>query len=411
MGALVMRPIVILGLDCGNAAALEDKLRQQPEIFQQADEILAAPKPLAILRKRPEFARRLSPLEFPLAKISEKLTANIAAGKRSLVLANGDPLFYGIGSSLLKCVDSELIEIVPAISSLQAVCSRLGRAWHNMLCLSLHGRADLAPLFGAIRRKQPLCLLLGNGPGPDAVARLLLDRGVKKAMATVVSSLGMKSEEIGAYSLVACARRQFPSSCLMLLDMEASTSQTPTLSGKYRSNEVVAGLAVRELAPDYDDIVWDVGSGSGSIALALARQAPDGACYAIERRWDRILDIQLNREFAVAPNLVPVYGNAPESLENLPMPQKIFIGGGVSEKNGSALLEACFKRLAPGGRLAASCLLLESLNLCRGYAKSMGLSIKIWQAQASRLASLGNGEMLRASNPVFVLALEKPGER
>lgn len=401
------RPILVLGLDCANPDALLTQLREWRKAFTEADAILAAPHFLRILEQDAELAPRLDLLSFPVAQTAAKLAANAAAGCRSLVLAHGDPLFFGIGASLLHYLDPELMEFIPAISCLQAACARLGLPWHELTALSLHGRSDFATLLAAIRMRRSICLLLGNGPGPDAVARLLQDRGITEYRIHVLSSMG-HDEIKGAYSLAECAAMLFPPCSTMILLPLPVAARKLELAGKYHTSDAAAAMILKALMVETGDTAWDVGSGSGSVALEISRIASAGVTYAIERQSVRIYDMQLNRKTAGAANLELAYGEAPQILEKLPDPQKIFIGGGLSDEKGWELLEYCAKRLTAGGRLAVSCILLESLNLCRKFMAKMKWPAKIWQLQASEVEILGNGERFKACNPVFVLALEKP---
>ena len=121
---------------------------------------------------------RRIPLALPLEPLLERLAHLRSAGAQVLVLAGGDPLFFGIGATMARQLGPEAVRILPATSSLQAACARLTLPWHRVICLSLHGRQDLAPLNAAAGRGAPLCILTDARMTPDVIARHLLDRGV-----------------------------------------------------------------------------------------------------------------------------------------------------------------------------------------------------------------------------------------
>lgn len=407
-------PIDILGMDCDDPAALERLLLQQEKLLHKADIICGSKATLAILRHDPELAWRVLPLTPPLEPIYDCLAGLRREGLRVVVLADGDPLFYGIGASLARYMDPAAIRIHPAISCLQAACARLSLPWHNVFCLSLHGREDFAPLFSAVGREQPICVLTSARFGPDVLARVLLDRGVDCLDVHVFERMGKEGESVKSMGLEECADTIFDDFSTVILNPRAK-SRYPApgidndgLLGSCRSKRPVRGAALELLRIYPRDTVWDVGSGSGLLALEACSLAHAGKVIAIEEQPERAFDIQINRSREGAVNLAIVLGHAPDCLQHLETPQRIFIGGGISGADGQALLAHCASALAPGGRLVASCILLDSISICRKFLEDLGWPMEMLQIQASTLESLGHGERLSPLNPVFLLAAHKP---
>ena len=259
-------------------------------------------------------------------------------GERVLVLADGDPLLFGIGATLVRLLGEEAVRLLPAVSSLQQACARLALPWHKVICLSLHGRDDLGPLNAAAGKNAPLCVLTDARTTPDVLARHLLDRGVDWFDAHVFERMGAPDEAVHHLSMAAAAGRNFGPACtLILTPREASRRPCLGLNSEELAVERgliskkpvrAAALALLRIAPRH--VVWDIGAGSGAVALEAAVLAHEGRVVAVERSAGRAMSIQENRRrFGVAILDVRL-GEAPECLPALPDPQRVFIGGGLS---------------------------------------------------------------------------------
>ena len=137
------------------------------------------------------------------------------------------------------------------------------------------------------------------------------------------------------------------------------------------------------LRPAPDAVFWDLGAGSGAVAIEAASLLPEGRVYAVERVPRRALDIQENRRRCGAANLHVVLGAAPDCLDALPAPHAVFVGGGLSGGSAAALLATLYDRLAPGGRLAVACVLLDSLAACRRSLRDLDLQTRLFKYRCS----------------------------
>jgi precorrin-6Y C5,15-methyltransferase (decarboxylating) len=411
-------PVVVLGVVSG-CGGLSERRRQ---LLASAD-LLCAGRGL-LQRLFPEIGENdgangnVLLLSAPLEPVYARIAEAHAAGLRVLVLADGDPLFFGIGASLARRMGRGAVHIIPALSSLQLACARLGLPWHDVVCLSLHGRDNFGPLNAAVGRGAPLCVLTDGDIRPDAVARHLLDRGVDWFFAHIFERLNFPDETAAHVPLDEAAGMDFGPSCTLVLTPSA-LPRRPSLGleiealaadGVVTKTPVrAAALALLRIASGHT--VWDIGSGSGAMAIEAAALAHQGRVVAVEKKPERILCIEENRRrFGAA--LVDIHlGEAPGCLEALPEPQRVFIGGGLSGKDGPRILLHVSRRLPSGGRVVACCVLLDTLARCRDFFRKQGWPCEIVCVQAAESRPLAGDAHLAAMNPVFVLAAQKPGEK
>lgn len=429
------QPITVMGLDCARPRGLAGLAEAQRQLAEQADVICAgrllleefSGRSLTAEQETPGSAQnpdthgpvlkaRLLPLSTPLEPLLTRLSQLRAAGERVLVLADGDPLLFGIGATLVRRLGPTAVRLLPAVSSLQQACARLSLPWHKVICLSLHGRDDLRPLNVACGKNAPLCILTDARMSPDVLARHLLDRGVDWFDAHIFERMGAADEAVSHLSLADAASREFGPACTMIL-VPAAPARRPHLGLDADQLAVDRGLiskkpvraaALALLRIEAGHVVWDLGSGSGAVALEASVLAHEGRVIAVERSAGRAMGIQENRRRFGAANVEVRLGQAPDCLPGLPDPQRVFIGGGLSGDDGDDILGHVCLRLPVGGRVVVSCVLLDSFSLCRRFFEDMGWPVEILQISAAEGKTLGGDVHLSAMNPVFLLAAQKP---
>ena len=315
-------PVLILGLDC--AQPLREGLAPaRLRLIEQADVLCGGRRLLAAFDDLP--ARQL-PLTAPLEPVLARISHLRAGGKKVVVLADGDPLFYGIGTTLLRQLGPEAVRILPGVSSLQQACARLGLPWHDVICLSLHGRDDLTPLHTAVHRQRPISLLTDARMTPDLLARHLLDRGVDWFAMHVFEHMGSDGEQEHHLTLAEAAAARFGAVCTVLLTPagEMRRPHPGLLPAELRHEDglltkpAVRAAALALLRPEPRHTVWDLGAGSGSVALEAACLAHEGRVVAVERTPSRALDIQENRRRFGAASVDVCLGTVPQCLPRLP---------------------------------------------------------------------------------------------
>jgi len=356
------------------------------------------------------------PLRAPMQKAIDLLLERRRCGARVAVLADGDPLFFGIGATLAKALSPVALRILPGLSSLQEACARACLPWHNVHCVSLHGREEYTELSVAVLSGRPICLLTDATNTPDAIARFLLDRGVDWYSMHVFENMHQDQESSCVCSLPEATHRGFGPACTVLL-IPCAPLRSPYLgiSGAQLASEgglftkiPMRAAALADLRIRPDDLIWDLGAGSGSVALEACALAHRSLVFAVERSLAQVLCMEENRRRFGAANLEIVAGSAPDCLHSLPDPDAVFIGGGLGNPQSfHPLLNAVCSRLKPGGRLTINCVLMGSLERCRAFLQDLGWETRIRCIQVSETSPLGKDQRLAALNPVFLISAVK----
>jgi precorrin-6B C5,15-methyltransferase / cobalt-precorrin-6B C5,C15-methyltransferase len=336
-------------------------------------------------------ARHLAML--PINNTQEKLlwTAPIADSVRQIlqrhgqmvcVLASGDPLCYGIGVTLLRHIPLMEMTIVPAPSAFSLACARLGWSLSEIETLSLCGR-DPALLNAVLYPDAKILLLSADNTTPATVAQLLTQQGYGQSQITVLERMGGSHEHLTVGSaatwtttdlaeLNTIAISCIPTAAAHPLNL---SPRTPGLSdaayhhdGQLTKREIRA-VTLSTLAPRPGQLLWDVGAGCGSVAIEWMRSDRRCQAIAIEQHPTRRQYIADNAIALGVPNLKIVAGAAPEALKDLPEPDAIFIGGGITTAD---VLETCWRALHSGGRLVANAVTVESEQALLQWQQNLG---------------------------------------
>jgi precorrin-6B C5,15-methyltransferase / cobalt-precorrin-6B C5,C15-methyltransferase len=350
------------------------------------------------------------PLPSPLLPGLPRLLAE-HADATLVVLASGDPMFYGIGATLVRLLGAERVRVLPHPSSVSLAAARLGWPLDDIDVVSLVGRPSelLHPLLQPGRR---VLALVAETTAAADVRALLGVRGFGGSPMTLLADLGNPDE------VVAPADGQ-PHSRLAILAIECRLDQgtaplprVPGLpdeafehDGQITKREVRA-VALAALAPVPGQLLWDVGAGSGSVGIEWMRVHPASRAIAIEPRADRRDRIVRNAGALGVPGLSVVAGSAPGTLAGLPRPDAVFIGGGVAA---DGVVAACWEALADGGRLVANAVTIEGeLTLANWYHRLGGSLTRIG---VERAGGLGNFTTWRPALPVTQWSVRKAGRQ
>ncbi|WP_239057814.1 precorrin-6y C5,15-methyltransferase (decarboxylating) subunit CbiE [Pseudodesulfovibrio sp. JC047] len=359
------------------------------------------------------------PIAGALAPIIKTIRTTAQAGKSVVVLADGDPLFFGIGKRLSEEFGRENISVEPNISTVQVAASRLKLPWQDMNFVSLHGRSDYAPLYAALVRADQIAVFTDAENTPAEVARALLERGADCFAMTVLEDLGTPEERIRPLALPDTWGMEFSPLNLVILerlyppeiDLNLGIPDHFYLHQKNLITKLpvrATGLAHLNVKPD--STVWDLGAGCGSVSIEASYLAHRGHVFAVERHKTRAAMIRENIRRTGAWLVNTVLGELPKALDGLPAPDRIFIGGGLGgpANQKSSLLSIACDRLKPQGRIVIHCILLDSLHEAKDTFKKLGWHFGVTQLQASATDSLAGDLRFKAQNPVFVLWAEKP---
>ncbi|MFC1435076.1 precorrin-6y C5,15-methyltransferase (decarboxylating) subunit CbiE [Streptacidiphilus sp. N1-3] len=350
----------------------------------------------------------------PLAPALDRVAA--ATGP-VLVLASGDPGFFGIVRALAERFGPEALAVRPGAGSVAEAFARVGLPWDDAVVVSAHGR-DPRTAFNVCRAQRKVAVLTAPGAGPAEIgAALLAVPGVERRL-VVATDLGGPGESVRELTPAQAVGQDWPGVHVVLcLGPGAGVGAMRALAGPERPAEggwglpedafehrdslvtkaEVRALALARLGPRPGELVWDVGAGSGSVAVECARLG--AAVVAVERAEDGAERVRANAA-AHGVDVAVVHGSAPQALDALPEPDAVFVGGGGADL--PAIVTACAARARR--TVVVTLVALDRVAGVRAALRASGFTAEGVQLQASRLAPLP-GEVVRlaAVNPVFVL--------
>jgi precorrin-6Y C5,15-methyltransferase (decarboxylating) len=397
--------LTVLGLGDDGPAGLPPARRA---LVDTAEVLVGGDRHLALAGN--DRAERLG-WQFPLDPLMAALQAR--RGKRVVVLATGDPLCFGIGTTLLKHLDRAEMTILPAPSAFSLAGARLGWPHHTVTGLTLHGR-PLATLNGWLQPGRRLLLLSHDGTTPGQVARHLAAHGFGPSAMTVLAHMdGARESRIDG---TAAGWPDAPVADFNTIAVELAADATAKIwprvaglpddafehDGQLTKREVRA-LTLAALMPLPGQRLWDIGAGSGAVAIEWLRGAENAEAVAIERDADRAARIGRNAEALGTPNLHIVSGAAPAALCDLPAPDAAFVGGGLTVPG---LLETAWAALPAGGRLVANAVTVDGEQ--RLLAAQTAYGGALTRLAVSRAGPIGPHLGWRPLMPVTQWAATKP---
>ena len=405
----LVAPVALIGIGADGWSGLTSSAREQIEM---AGVVIGGQRQLDLL---PEtvVAERV-PWPSPLRPaVRELVDRHRSSGL--VVLASGDPMSFGIGRALVEEIGPEGLRVLPHPSSITLACARLGWPVEDTEVVSLVGR-PLASLTMSLHHLRRVLVLSDDAMTPAAVAKLLTDKGFGGSTLTVLDQLGATNET--RRSGVAQTWDGPPGDSLNVVGVECRLSPggrrlglVPGLAdeayeddGQLTKREVRA-VTISALAPAPGELLWDIGGGAGSIAIEWMRVHRTCRAISIESDKERAARIGRNAEALGVPGLRVVNGRAPAALAQLPSPDAIFIGGGLTSEG---LLDAVWAALRPGGRLVANTVTLESeAVLAQCYDRYGGELIRL---AASRAKAMGDFTGWQQALPVTQWAVTKAAD-
>jgi precorrin-6Y C5,15-methyltransferase (decarboxylating) len=404
----------VIGTDAGGVSALPVAAQQ---LLGQA-QLVAGPRRLRLAMDLGAGQRWLDS-DQP-EQIFEPLAEALAAGQRVVLLASGDPLWFGIGRLLLQRFSPQQLRFHPAPCSLQLAFARIGRPWQDASWISLHGREPEA--LAAELQKRPPALLVLTDPsrgGAESVRLILRASGLEAAYGFwLAERLGHPAERVQQLApgtplpadldplhlvlLLAEPPAEIAAADLPLFGLEDGLFlQHADRPGLMTKREVRIQLLAELQLPERG-VLWDLGAGVGSVGLEALRLRPGLALWALERRGGGAALIEANaRRLGVQPAGV-LEASAPGALAQLPDPDRVLIGGGGRQR--AEILAAVLGRLRPGGVVVLPLATLEALAELRPLLEQAGLAVRVGQHQAWRGAALADGTRLAPLNPVLLLS-------
>lgn len=336
------------------------------------------------------------------------LEAILAQHEDCAVVFSGDAGFHSGARGLLPLLAERGIsaQVLPGISSVQLLSARLGRPWQDWELVSAHG-TDCS-VIGAVSRGKPVFFLTGGELDSGEICRRLTDAGLGALSVTVGENLSNPDEKITRGTAAELAGQRFASLSVLLAEAAPrSQRRCPGLPDEAflrgrvpMTKQEVRAAVLAKLAVAPADVLWDVGAGTGSVAVELALAAPDGQVFAVECQEEACTLIRANREKFSAWNLRLVEGYAPEALAGLPVPDAVFIGG---TKGNMEKVVDCVLERNEQARICASAIAVESLSAAVTALTKHGLEVNVAQIAVSRTKPAGKLHLLTAQNPIFLV--------
>jgi precorrin-6Y C5,15-methyltransferase (decarboxylating) len=390
-----MCEITIIGIGADGWAGLPEASRHA---VRSAEVVLGAARQLGLIPEGGETVAWPSPM---LPALPGLLDAH--AGRRIAVLASGDPMFYGVGTTIVRLVGADRVRVLPHPSSVSLACARLGWPVEDTEVISAVGR-PLAPLNAALAPGRRLLVLSADQRTPARVTALLAERGHGGSEVTVLERLGAPDERVGPphdaidpLNIVAVRCSDGPGLPLV----PGLPDDSYEHDGQLTKREVRA-VTLARLAPVPGELLWDVGAGAGSIAIEWTRAHRSCRAIAIEGRADRAARVAANAESLGAVGLRVVTGTAPAALDGLDTPDAVFVGGGVTAPG---MLTACWEALRTGGRLVVNAVTVESERVIgEAYAEFGG---ELTRITINRASPVGGFTGWKAMMPVTQWAVTR----
>ena len=409
--------IKVIGIGLDGAMGLTKPVQ---EIVNKATLLVGSKRHLSYFPNHPATIIVMGDLLEAIKKINrEKDNHNCV-----VILVSGDPFFFGFGRLLTEYFSVKDLKFYPHISSIQLVFNRLKIPWQDTKIVSSHGREiyNLIPLFE--QGVEKIAVLTDSHNNPSVIARLYLSLDLPYHYEFwVCENLGDNTEKIQSFSAKKLAEKKpdiFASLNIVValqkplnnfLDIDFNDlplfglpdhlfftfKDRPGLITKREIRISILG----ELSLHNKQIVWDVGAGTGSVSIEIARLCPNSKIYSIEKTAAGIALIQKNCQRLEVLNVVPVHGKAPDVLADLPQPHRIFMGG--SGGNIIPILEVCRSNLTEDGILVMALATLENLAMAIDWFQRRSWDYQLLNLQVSRSASAGNLTRFSPLNPIMLL--------
>jgi len=344
-----------------------------------------------------------------LAEVASLIKRNLER-KRMVILASGDPNFYGIASYLAGKLGKNVLDIIPNVSAMQLAFARIKESWEDATFVSVHSR-PIEDIVGVVGSNAKLGIFTDGKHTPSNIARVLLEHGVDGYRAYVCQNLGSKDEKVIKTDLPNLVKMKFSPLNVLILLREQSKRQSQQILGipeaSFRrrdgliTKQELRAVSLAKMRLTEDSVVWDIGAGSGAVSIEASFLARRGHVYAIEKNQKDVAIIKKNLRKFNASNVEVVQTLAPDGLDKLPDPTAVFIGGSGGRME--EILDFVSRRLKPGGRIVINIVAMENLSVAVNALKARGFVPDITLVNIARSTSVMELTRFEALNPVFVV--------
>lgn len=395
--------VTLIGMGSGQP---ENLTLQGLAALRQADLILGARRLLAVL---PAGCTENRAAAYRPDEVAELLQTSGA--ENAVLVYSGDTGFYSGASSMMEKLEALGVRarVLPGLSSIQLLAAALGRPWQGWNLVSAHGRT--CDPVAECMQGRPTFFLTGGSEDPATLCAQLAAEGFGDVQGVVGQCLGTPEEKLFRGSVKELAAGRFNSLSVLLVEaVEGLPRRAPGLPDEAfergdvpMTKQEVRAAVLAKLAVRPEDILWDVGAGTGSVSVELALAAPRGRVYAVECRPEGCALIKANREKFRTRNLVLVEGLAPAALSDLPAPDAVFIGG--SKGSLAAIVDAALDK-NPDACICVSAIALETLSAAVAALTAKGRTVQVSQIAVSRAKAVGGLHLMMAQNPIYLITGE-----
>ena len=345
-------------------------------------------------------------------------------GKKIVVLTGGDPLFYGIARYLCDRLGKDRFVVAPHVSSMQLAFARVKENWDDAYLVNL-ATLHVDRVVERARSAEKVGLFTTELRTPAVVARALLDRKIDYFVAYVCENLGSPDERVTRGELTDIAGSTFAPLNVMILVRKPSIPDRPLDMAGHRlfgnpdecflqsqpkrgllTSMEIRAIALAEMDLGPRSVIWDVGAGSGSVAVEAAQIAHQGQVFAIEVDPEDILLIQSNAQRFGVKNLTTIAGQAPDAWIGLPTPDAIFVGG--TGRMVSRISQQAFEHLRERGRLVINVGSIENLASVRQILHQLGAEVTIRMVNLALSTEQLDSVRFEARHPTFLVSAIKP---
>ncbi len=405
------KQLSVVGIGLDGKAGLTAKVRATVE---EATVLVGSERQLSYCSDQEVIKVKLGNLQSAIAQIKTYLEQ----GEQIVILTSGDPLFFGLGRFLLEHFSPDQLTFYPHLSSLQLAFNRIKIPWQDATFISSHGRSIEALVKAIQGGNEKIGILTDAENSPSAIAQLITALDVpfsyqfwicenlegEDENCQCLDLETAKSSQFSPLNVVILVREKSPLPCLEELPnlglSDATFLSFPDRPGLMTKREI-RPLILAELALKPQQIIWDIGAGTGAVAIEIARLFPTAHIDAIEKTAMGVSLIKQNCERLAVTNVTAMEGKAPDQLPLSVTPDRIFIGG--SGGNMREILTVCAERLAVNGRIVVALATLENLEIARQWLREHQWRDRVLQVQIARSLNVAHLTRLSPLNPVTLL--------